>query len=175
MARSVEEIKGRLYLWYSAVGQCCELLDLYSKDPIVAPDSYSSDEIKLIRNSSIEMAIIYFCQVVNNGNGHPERVATNNLLFRQEHWQAWVNYAIEDADIKYFEETVDLIKRARDQMLGHADGRAFDVSHAGPITMFKQHSLSWKDIDIEFWKTSVKNLKSSFGDYIRSINLQSIE
>lgn len=171
MARSVEEIKGRLYLWYSAVGQCCELLDLYSKDPIVAPGSYSSDEIKLIRNSSVEMAIIYFCQVVNNGNGHSKLVANNNRAFRQEHWQAWVNFSIVDADKRYFEETVGLIKHARDQMLGHADGRAFDVSHTGPLTMFKQYSQSWKDIDIEFWKASMKNLKSSFGDYIRSLNL----
>lgn len=170
MDYSNEEIKGRLFLWYSAVEQCCKLLDLYSKEPTVASGSYNADEIKLVRDSSIEMAIIYFCQIVNNGNNDSERVAINNREFRQRYWRPWVHFAIENSDESRFDETVELLKRARDQMLGHADGRAFEVEHVGPITMAKQYRQSWKDIDIEFWKNTMKNLKSSFGDYVRTIN-----
>ncbi|BCI77695.1 hypothetical protein [Vibrio cholerae] len=170
MVHSTEEIKGRLFLWYFAVEQCCKLLDLHSKKPAVALGSYSADEIKLVRDSSVEMAIIYFCQIVNNGNSDFERVAINNREFRQRYWRPWVNFAIDNSDAIHFDETVKLIKRARDQMLGHADGRAFEVEHVGPITVAKQYRQSWKDIDIEFWKNSMKNLRSSFGDYVRTIS-----
>ncbi len=170
MVHSNEEIKGRLFLWYSAVEQCCKLLDLYSKEPTVAPSLYSTEEIKLVRDSAIEMAIIYFCQIVNNGNSDSERVAINNREFRQRYWRPWVNFAIGNSDTSYFDETVELIKRARDQMLGHADGRAFEVEHVGPITMAKQHRQSWKDIDVEFWKNSMKKISASFGDYVRTIS-----
>lgn len=170
MVHSNEEIKGRLFLWYFAVEQCCKLLDLYSKEIKVVPGSYSEDEIKLARDSSVEMAIIYFCQIVNNGNSDSERVAINNREFRQRYWRPWVDFAIDNLDVSHFDETVELIKRARDQMLGHADGRAFEVEHVGAITMAKQFRQSWKDIDIEFWKNSMKNLRSSFGDYVRTIS-----
>lgn len=169
MEHSDEKIKGRLFLWYFAVEKCCSLLDLYSKYLIVAPGLYNSDEIKLVRDSSVEMAVIYFCQIVSNGNSDSERVATNNRVFRQQYWRPWVKFAIDDSGTSRFDETVELIKRARDQMLGHADGRAFEVDHVGPITMAKQYSQSWKDIDIEFWRNSMKNLRSSFGDYVRTI------
>ncbi|MGC9491475.1 hypothetical protein [Vibrio genomosp. F10] len=170
MEHSNEEIKGRLCLWYFAVEQCCKLLDLYAREPVVAPGSYNEGEIKLVRDSSIELAIIYFCQIVNNGNSDSECVASNSREFRQQYWRPWVNFAIDDSEVSYFDETVELIKRARDQMLGHADGRAFEVEHVGPMTVAKQYRQSWKDIDIEFWTNATKSLRSSFGDYVRTIS-----
>ena len=170
MDHSNEEIKGRLFLWYFAVEQCCKLLDLHTKKPVATPGSYNEDEIELVRDSSVEMAIIYFCQIVNKGNSDSERVATNSREFRQQYWRPWVNFAIDDSELSQFDETVELIKQARDQMLGHADGRAFEVEHVGPMTMVKQYRQAWKDIDIEFWKNSMKSLRSSFGDYVRTIS-----
>ena len=99
MDHSNEEIKGRLFLWYFAVEQCCKLLDLHTKKPVATPGSYNEDEIELVRDSSVEMAIIYFCQIVNKGNSDSEREATNSREFRKQYWRPWVNFGIDNSTL----------------------------------------------------------------------------
>ncbi|EGR1749469.1 hypothetical protein QX220_22250 [Vibrio vulnificus] len=170
MTQTLDEVRGRLFLWYCAIEKSYKLLELESKTIDDSQNSFNSDDMKLIQSSSVELAIIYFCQIVNKGNSDSNKVANNDRNFRQRYWRTWLDFTFEKAELEHFNEMVKQIQFARDQMLGHADGRAFEVQHVGAMTVMKRHDQSWKEIDLVFWKQCMKKMLGTFGDLARTIS-----
>ncbi len=171
MDSSSEEINGRLFLWYSAVEQCDKLLQLASKiEKQTQIDTYSESETKRMYSSFVELAIIYFCQILNNGNPDTSKVAGNTRKFRETHWRTIVEASLDSAETEQLIELIEQLKTVRDQMLGHADGKAFDIMHFGPTVAGSTHSSGWQHIDIGFFHKVVKKLHVSFGEYFKNLS-----
>ena len=176
---SLEEIKGRLFLWYAAIEQCASLIKLStnaqkslenSKQTNTTNSFPSADECKLIHHAGIELAIIYFCQITTSGYEDKPKVSGNNKKFREKHWNAIVSRAINPEETDQFNLLLGEIENARHQMLAHAQGTAFEVQHHGPITEFKQFKQSWSNIDLPYWLKTVDILRNAIGNYIRDLS-----
>lgn len=120
-----------------------------------------------LHGACIELAIIYFCQILNSGNSDPGVAAKNNKDFINKHFNAIVNSVLTLEEIDKFNHLCDELRTARDKMLGHADARSFDIQHGEPISSMKLHSESWKHIDIEFWSYSLERFKVGMSSYLR--------
>lgn len=181
MENSLDEIKARLFLWHSALDKCVDLLTLgikakevyASEEKKLSPYNFpSTKEHELIYHSSVELAIIYFIQILSPGYGVKDVVAGNNDIFIDKHLNQLVSKTIKEQDKPKVAILLTSLKKARNKMLGHADGKAFEAKHVGPIFMRNHYKQSWSEIDLTFWMIVIKNIRGSIGDYIREIEYQ---
>lgn len=200
------ELKGRLWLWYSAISHAHMLLELASRsraainqpnikerdeettrkfhefrntqpdnkegeiylnhlvlfNSIYAKEFPEITECFSMYNACIELAIIYFCQILSPGNSDPGNAAKNdkNYLIKISE-----NFFQSQEEINKFNNLCNELRTARDKMLGHADAKAFSIKHGEQISSMKLHSQAWKDIDIDYWHGLLEGLAKAILEY----------
>lgn len=109
-----------------------------------------------LNEACIELAIVYFCQILNDGYESQGSSASNNKVFRESHLPRILDRVFEAGDLDKFQTLKKQLTTARDKMIGHADGDSYNIFHGDPISTMKGPSSSWIDIDFifgdHFWK-----------------------
>ncbi|MBL8509244.1 hypothetical protein [Chitinimonas sp. JJ19] len=102
------------------------------------------------------LAVILFCQVSGPGNSDPGNVASNDNAFRKEYLERITSSVFTTRDDKkQYDEFVTACKNARDKMLGHADGKAFNIKHGDVVTTMNLHIVALNDLDFEYMRRVV--------------------
>lgn len=211
-----QELKGRFWLWVSAISKTQDLLylaarswDALNQENIRAQDkeniekfhefrktlpdykegtkslshvalfnsSHKKDFPELvecfsIHDACVELAVIYFCQILNPGNSDPGNASKNDKAFIEKHLSEIAQRALIDTagEIEHFNKLCAELKTARDKMLGHADAKAFNIQHGEQISSMKLHRQAWQNIDINFWRNILERLRISTLKYCNELS-----
>ena len=117
------------------------------------------------------LSVIIFCQIINKGNSDKGNTAGNTKNFISTHLSEIENRIFliqEDKNrFKYFKEQC---KKSRDQMLGHADGSAFEVKHGPQVSSMKIIQSSIKEIDFEYMNSILEPLRVAILEYANEVS-----
>lgn len=127
-------------------------------------------ECMLIHDACIELAIIYFSQVLNVGHADIGSAAKSDKPFRDQHLKAIASAVFpERSDFDRFFNLCDQILTARDKMIGHADGKAFGIQHGNTASTMKMYRQAWEHIDLEYWSSFLERLRIGILEYERTV------
>ncbi|MBU6995865.1 hypothetical protein [Ferrovum myxofaciens] len=208
------EIRGRLWLWASAISECKTILNLLRKNEAeltsgrpaerdndnseafqafaknqpdytpgmqklshhiafleISPSAYpASSDCFHIRNYGQMLAVVLFCQTLNKGNRHDGTVAGNTKIFISTHLDEIVRSLFQtEAEREEFYRLRDVCLVARDQMIGHADGAAFQLEHGYPVSRMNSLHTAVTLVDFEYMGRIMEPLRLAIMDYARRI------
>lgn len=122
-----------------------------------------------IHDACVELAIIYFCQILNPGNPDLGNASKNDKNFIDKYLNEIANKALTVDEAEKFKTLCIDLKTARDKMLAHADAKEFNIQHGVSITSMKMYCQAWKNIDIKFWQSILDRLRISILEYCNQI------
>ena len=126
-----------------------------------------------VNEACIELAIVYFCQIFNEGFGQENSASQNNKSFRNEHLTIVLSKVfIDEESLNKFTKLRDIILTTRDKMIGHADADAYQISHGIPISTMKAPRQIWNEIDIDFWISFLEPLRIATYNYANEIKIK---
>lgn len=124
------------------------------------------DELIEIRDANIALAIVWFCQILIDGNEKTGAVAKNTKKFRETHLPIIIERAFpSNSDKEKFSQLRTELIKARHNMLGHASGLAYNVIHHDGFSEFYSNNEAWKNINIDFWFHSLAPLQIEIQNY----------
>lgn len=130
-------------------------------------------ECVYINEACIELAIVYFCQIFNDGFGQENSASKNNKSFRNEHLTILLSKVfMNEESLNKFTKLKDIILTARDKMIGHADADAYSISHGIPISTMKAPRQIWSEIDFDFWISFLEPLRIATYNYANEIKIK---
>ena len=95
----------------------------------------------------------------NIRKSHEGSVAGNTKHFIQTHLEAILKSVFPaEPDIERFEKFKEECLIARDKMIGHADGAAFDLQHATPVSRMNTFVTALDGIDFKYMAEILKPL-----------------
>ena len=123
-------------------------------------------ECMTIHDACIELAIVYFSQILNIGHADTGSAAKSDKIFRDQHLNAIASMVFPDQpDNDRFFDFCKQILTARNKMIGHADGEAFDIQHGTPISKMKSFRQAWEHIDLTYWASFLERLRVGILEY----------
>lgn len=124
-----------------------------------------------IKNACGISAVVLFCQIFNSGYGVSEEVARNSKAFRADHLDKILLLIFSDeTELEVFEGFRDSCIAARDNMIAHADGEAFDLEHGSPISKVKLVVSSIQDIDFHYMREITPKLRHAVEKYSETLS-----
>jgi hypothetical protein len=124
-----------------------------------------------INDSLLMLAVVFFCQIFNIGHKSEGKAACNSKTFRNQHFSNILNKTFSNADDRdRFESFSAQLISARNEMIGHADGNAFNIFHGTPVTSMKHYTAAIKEIDVEYWTSILSPLRMAVLDYVNQEN-----
>lgn len=116
------------------------------------------------------LAVIFFCQLFNSGYADEGKVAGNTPSFIQSHFNNIVKmvFPSQEAQIE-FHSFKDNCVNARNKMLGHAQGVAFNVAHGDPISTMTLHVSAVRNIDFNYMRAIVGPMSNAIMAYERQV------
>lgn len=124
-----------------------------------------------IQNYLRILAVVLFCQVLNKGNYDPGRASKNTKNFVTIHIKQILNNVFSsDSKLEEFHRFCGACLTARDQMIGHADGAAFQIEHGIPFSKMKMISASVEGIDFSYMERVVKPLNRAVLEYAEHVS-----
>ena len=171
------ELKGRLLLWLSAVQKSQQLVELAfrsaqageqttlswsEKEPF--PNKFELFDIK---GAAVELAIIYFCQILTSGYSAQGTVSDNTEV-KASHLKriaARIPEHISSYD-RFFEFCRQLLF-VRNKLLAHADGAEAGMEHKPQYTGWRTPSDEWGSIDLDYWRALHEPLIAAIQELIR--------
>jgi len=100
------------------------------------------------------LVIVFFCQLFNPGNCDKGKVAKNTKNFVQTHLdQILSTIFATDEEKEKFSQFSETCLKARDKMIGHADGSAFNVRHGHPVTSMNLVHVALLDINFTYMES----------------------
>lgn len=75
-----------------------------------------------------------------------------------------------DSELEEFHRFRDVCLTARDQMIGHADGAAFQIEHGTPVSKMKMISAAVEGIDFLYMERVVKPLNRAVLEYAEHVS-----
>lgn len=123
-----------------------------------------------IRNYTHMLAVVLFCQMLKPGNYQEGSVANNTKHFVQTHLEEILNVVFPAApERERFELFKDACLVARDKMIGHADGPAFDVQHGTPVSKMKMIVTAVEGIDFMYMADILKPLSMAVMEHANRV------
>ena len=175
---SINEIIGRLWIWETSLLRTKRLLllassaytDFQEKQHEARKDLFpTEEECDLIFNSSIELAIVYFCQILNQGEKKSDTAAANELSFRDEHLKNIIIKIFKTKDeYQKFNCLKSKILKARNKMITHADASSYNIIHGSTSSSLKLPQ-PWHEIDLNFFASIIEPLITEIRDYSNNI------
>lgn len=180
------EIVGRLGLWNNALMQCSWSLttlfrcqeELDSGRPNTRHENSLKEHKKTseafpslfdclqIKNACGMSAVVVFCQVFNTGYPAEGVAAGNKEPHISEHLKQIISNAFPNKDERQdFEIFLNTCETVRDEMIAHADGRAFDITHGSPVSKMRLVMSSIQDIDFRYMYSVTKKLETAINGY----------
>jgi hypothetical protein len=115
------------------------------------------------------LVIVLFCQIFRGGNAERGKVADNKKA-RESHLEPILLQIFnEPSERKRFDELLKICLTARDKMIGHADGKKFNIEHQN-IGSVQISSLATFDsmtdkIDYSFMRSFLAPLRMAVSNY----------
>lgn len=126
-----------------------------------------------IHDAFVELAIVYFCQVFNSGSCREGQSAKSDKSFRNEHLTKILATVFPtNEEMVKFEFLKNSVVTARDKVIGHSDGEAYNITHSSPVSTYRGPNISWRDIDFEFWYASLEKFITATRNYSNYLKLQ---
>lgn len=124
----------------------------------------------LIKNYCHMLAVVLFCQIFNPGYSDEGKVAGNNKTFISLHFESILHSLFKTPkDKSDFDALLEKCLWARDKMIGHADGKAFEVIHGTPISKMKHLHSAIEGIDFIYMEKIVKPLSNAVLEYANKV------
>jgi hypothetical protein len=214
MEKEKLEIRGRLWLWASAIGECKAILNLLRRNEAelesgrpderenesstafqeyarnqpdytpgtqklshhmtfseILPKAYPAfTDCYQIRNYGHMLAVVLFCQTLNKGNRHEGIVAGNTKHFISTHLDEILKSLFQtETEIEEFYQLQDVCLTARDQMIGHADGAAFQMEHGYPVSRMKLIHTAVEPVNFEYMGHILEPLRIAIIEYANRV------
>lgn len=119
-------------------------------------------------NACRMLAVVFFCQLFKSGFEEETSVARNSPSFVTRHMNELLSQADFSAEeSREFDELRDRLETARDKMLAHADGGAFEFRDNPAGFQYKLHIAALDGIDFGLLATTVKRLQDALQIYLR--------
>lgn len=114
------------------------------------------------------LAVVFFCQLFNSGYAEEGKVAGNTTSFIQTHFNVIVTmvFPLQHSRNEFFSFR-DKCVNARNKMLGHAQGEAFNVTHGNPISTMRSHESAIRNIDFDYMRSIVGPMSDAVITYER--------
>ncbi len=126
-----------------------------------------------IHDAFVELAIVYFCQILNSGRNSDGQTAQNDDNFRKEHLTNILNKVFPtSAEMDKFDLLKAALVRLRDKVIGHSDGVAYKITHSNPVSILQGPNIGWREIDLEFWHSFLNKMIDVIHNYINILKLQ---
>lgn len=187
---SINEIAGRLWIWETSLLKTKDLLNLAFRANLNKPQPELKDKFPTyidscaIYENSIELAIIYFCQIYTRGKPKSEIIAVNNPTFINEHLNKIINKVFDsDEKLKKYTILQKNILITRHKIIAHADGSSFNISHGPTFSVMKgkapfsigplmKDGEPTSHIDVEFWESFLEPLKIEIVNYTNALKIK---
>lgn len=116
----------------------------------------------LIEKYAHMLAVVLFCQMLNSGKYHEGAVAGNTKHFVQKHLDQILEkiFTTKDEIDKFYAFKESCLK-ARDGMIGHADGAAFNMRHGNPASSMKMVTSAVENIDFKYMASILEPLSKA--------------
>ena len=208
------EIRGRLYLWETAISECQNILKLVSRNqmelntgrplerekaldpqfqefakqqPDYTPGTIQYSHLEMFYSANPKefpcfvdcvsitkylhmLVVVIFCQILNKGNFQEGTVAGNTKHFIATHLNGIVDRLFtKEEEKEKFQNFQDQCLSARDQMIGHADGKAFELIHGKPVSSMKLISTCIDNIDFNYLSEFIEELRIEILKYTNEI------
>ncbi len=209
------EVKGRLWLWESAVSECKSILKLVTRNKMEidtgrplqretvldekfqefakAQIDYTPGNMKFSHHQEFYalnqkefpcftdctsitryghmLVVVLFCQILNKGNFDEGKVAGNTKHFIATHLNQLTGRLFSTKEDKEkFRKLQNQCLKARDQMLGHADGQAFNLEHGEAVSSMKMISSCIDDIDFEYLSDILEDFRLEILMYANEVS-----
>lgn len=110
-----------------------------------------------VKNYCRMLAIVFFCQIFNKGHSASGAVAANNDDFRKNYLNSVIDKVFNSQDEKQrFDDLCKLLRNARNEMIGHADGEKFEIKHPTatlPVRSANDFRIALEGIDFSYWQS----------------------
>lgn len=209
------EIKGRLWLWESAISECQSILRLLSRNQMeldtgrplereraldskfqefakqqsdYTPGTLKHSHIKMFYDANPKefpcftdcvsitkyghmLVVVLFCQILNKGNFDEGIVAGNTKPFIAAHLNKIVDRLFSSEEEKEkFKNFQNQCLKARDQMIGHADGKAFNLKHGKVVSSMKMIASCVDDIDFDYFSDILESFRIEILKYANEVS-----
>ncbi len=209
------EVRGRLWLWESAISECQGILRLLSRNqmefdtgrprkretaldakfqefakqqPDYTPGKIKYSHHKMFFDTNPKefpcftdcisitkyghmLVVVLFCQILNKGNFDEGTVAGNTKHFISTHLNEIVDRLFASKEEKKkFKNFQNQCLNARDQMLGHADGKAFNLNHGEAVSSMKMISSCTDDIDFDYFSNIIESFRIEILKYAEEVS-----
>lgn len=120
-----------------------------------------------MKESNIMLAVVIFCQIFNIGHGEDSIASKNTKEFINVHMESILKKVFPNDDkLNEFNSLKKQLLTARDKMIGHADAKAFQISHGIPASSLKMYSFALENIDIKKWRELIEPLIPALLEYM---------
>lgn len=117
------------------------------------------------------LAVVFFCQILNNGGRSEGTAAGNTKAFRNIHFEKILCKIFKTvSERSQFEILREQLLTARDKMLGHADGSAFSIVHGEAVSSLKMYHTAIEAVDFAHFASFLEPMTFAIYEYARSQN-----
>ncbi len=128
-------------------------------------------DCNLMQNYLRMLAVVLFCQMLNMGKHDPGRASGNTKNFVTTNIEQILNTVFSsNSELEEFYRFRDACLTARNEMIGHADGAAFQIDHGTPVSKMKMISASVEGIDFSYMERVVKPLNRAVLEYAEHVS-----
>lgn len=114
------------------------------------------------------LAIVFSCQIFNIGYGVERKAAQNTKAFVNFHLGNILRTVFTTPeDREQFDRLCSQLIAARNEMIGHADARAFSIVHGHPISTMRMSIDAIQDIDFQYLASILEPLNHEIRKYTR--------
>lgn len=127
----------------------------------INPTDYPSfTDCGQIKKYAHMLSVVLFCQMLNPGNYHEGTVASNTKHFVKTHLDQILEkvFATQE-EIEKFYTFKESCLGARDRMIGHADGAAFNMKHGAQVTSSRAITSAIDSIDFQYMESIIEPLR----------------
>jgi hypothetical protein len=130
------------------------------------------EECYIINNVCIELAIIYFCQILSGGNQSSGNVSKNDRSFISSHLPKIKEIAFKTlGEQLLFDELCEKLKTVRDKMIGHADGDEYPIIYSDKYTRIVGPRKLWGQIPLEQFCIMLDKLRIATEIYMKNLQI----
>jgi len=139
------------------VNKLSHMLDYQKQKEIHFPRDV---EFSFISKYLTMLAVVIFCQILNDGSADKGKAASNDKAFRAKYRRSLTDRVFNARDEKKkFNKLCASLLDARNKMIGHADASMFKMSHQPHVSGTRHLWECLDHIDLVYWREILEPVK----------------
>jgi hypothetical protein len=185
------ELKGRLHLWNTALlevrvllADACRAREARNVQPFPVGEITEASrgahpfgtwiDLDQVFHSYRLLAAVFFCQMFKQGKAAAGLAAANRAQAIVAERDSIVATAFPIAsDLERFGRLLHELEIARDEVIAHAQGDAFGITHGDTIVLSDAHSESLRKVDLGFWRDATRALQDEVQRRMKELSADS--